>query len=78
MQKEQNNASCATMGEQITVNRADIKRLHDSYLAQVHILREMLQLPPLNTAHRRQTEMAKISIKRPARMLPSFIRRLPV
>ena len=47
------------MAEQITVNRADMKRLHDSYLAQVHILREMLQLPPLPTAHRRQAEIAK-------------------
>lgn len=59
MQSKQNSASCGTMNEQITVNRADLKRLHDSYLAQVHILREMLQLPPLPTAHRRQAEIAK-------------------
>ena len=59
MQNKQNSATCATMNEQITVNRADMKRLHDSYLSQVHILREMLKLPPLNTAHQRQTEIAK-------------------
>lgn len=59
MQSKQNTSSCGTINEQITVNRADMKRLHDSYLAQVHILREMLQLPPLNTAHRRQAEISK-------------------
>lgn len=59
MQSKQNSASCVTMNEQITVNRADMKRLHDSYLAQVHILREMLKLPPLPTAHQRQAEIAK-------------------
>lgn len=57
MQNGQKSASCDKLTEQITVNRADMKRLHDSYLAQVHILREMLQLPPLNTAHRRQSEI---------------------
>ncbi len=59
MQNQQKGTTCATMNEQITVNRADMKRLHDSYLAQVHILREMLKLPPLNTAHQRRTEIAK-------------------
>lgn len=35
--------------EQIVVNRADLKRLHDLRLAEVHKLREMLALPPLMT-----------------------------
>lgn len=35
--------------EQIVVNRADLKRLHDLRLAEVHKLREMLELPPLMT-----------------------------
>lgn len=56
MQNGQKSTACDTINEQITVNRADMKRLHDNYLAQVHILREMLKLPPLNTPHRRQAE----------------------
>jgi len=56
MQDGQKNTACGTMNEQITVNRADMKRLHDNYLAQVHILRELLQMPPLNTPHRRHSD----------------------
>jgi len=53
----QKSTACGTVkSEQIAVNRADMKRLHDSYLAQVHILREILQMPPLNTPHRRHSE----------------------
>lgn len=49
--------------EQIVINRQDLKRIHDLRLAEIHKLREMLNLPPLMTGKqeriaRRQEEIS--------------------
>lgn len=54
--------NCDTMSEKLIVNRADIKSLHDHYLAQVHTLRAMLQLPPLLT-DREQRRVERVKSK---------------
>lgn len=40
----------------IVVNRAEIKKMHDYHIAQIHQLRRLLGLPPLPTGKQQRKQ----------------------